>query len=339
MPKIYDAITIGGATRDIMFYTDEATVMPNPMKDATRQKLVCFEFGAKISIEGSYFTLGGGGNNAAVAFSRLGMKTATALAIGDDDNGQAVMENLKKNKVDTKFVQKIKNKKTGFSFILTLDKEKERTIFLYRGANDELKFRAPSSEIRAEWFYVSSLPGKNWQNILNKVLRRGRLAWNPGANQIKAGKKNLIKFMLRTEVLIVNKDEAIELILSDEKYQDKQADFLNQPKNLLLALKEWGPKIVVVTDGKNGAYVYDGQNINYLPVVKLGKDAVDLTGVGDAFGSSFVAGLEIYNGDIEKSLRLALVNSASVTTEIGAQNRLLTLKEAKKIISNLHENL
>jgi sugar/nucleoside kinase (ribokinase family) len=331
MPKIYDVITIGGATRDIMFYTDEATVMPNPVEDVTRQNLVCFEFGAKISIEGSYFTLGGGGNNAAVAFSRLGMKTAAALAIGDDDNGRAVMENLKKKKVDTKFVQKIKNKKTGFSFILTLEKERERTIFFYRGVNEEL--RITNYELRSfksKWFYVSSLSNKNWRDILNKVLDRGKLAWNPGINQIKAGKKGLIEFMAHTEVLLINKDEAIELVLSDEKYKNKSADFLNQPRNLLLALSEWGPKITVVTDGGNGAYVYDGKIVYYSPAASVDKKIVDRTGVGDAFGASFTAGLEIYKGDIQKSLRLALVNSASVTTEIGAQNRLLTLKEAEK---------
>jgi len=331
MSKIYDIITIGGATRDIMFYTGEGLVVPNPKKELTRQELVCFEYGAKISIKESFFTLGGGGNNAAVSFSRLGLKTAAVLALGDDDNGKAVVENLKKNKVETKFIQIIKNQKTGFSFILTLGRSRERTIFLYRGANDKLRISKDElRNLKTKWIYVSSLSGDNWQEILSKVQGKGKLAWNPGGRQIKAGKRGLANFASLLEVFIVNKDEAIELVLSDPSYRKRKADFLNQPKNLLLILKEWGPKIVIVTDGRKGAYVYDGKRVYFSPAASIEKKVVDRTGVGDAFGSSFVAGLMIYNGVIEKALKLAIINSASVTTEIGAQNGLLTRGEAER---------
>ncbi|KKR32035.1 MAG: hypothetical protein UT64_C0044G0012 [Candidatus Falkowbacteria bacterium GW2011_GWF2_39_8] len=43
----YDFITIGGATEDMMIFTDEGILFDNK-KDILRQKLLAFEYGAKI---------------------------------------------------------------------------------------------------------------------------------------------------------------------------------------------------------------------------------------------------------------------------------------------------
>ena len=51
--------------------------------------------------------------------------------------------------------------------------------------------------------------------------------------------------------------------------------------------------------------------------------------MGDAFGSSFVAGLELYKGDIQKAMNLAARNSASVVSMLGAQAGLLRKKDIK----------
>lgn len=48
-----------------------------------------------------------------------------------------------------------------------------------------------------------------------------------------------------------------------------------------------------------------------------------MTGVGDAFNSTFAAGLNLYQGDIKKSLHLAAKNTASKIAHFGAQNGLI----------------
>lgn len=82
----YDVITIGGATEDIIFYTKEGILIDNK-QNLTKQKLLAFEYGAKIKIDKTFFGFGGGGANTAVSFSRFGFKTAVLTAIGDDDRG------------------------------------------------------------------------------------------------------------------------------------------------------------------------------------------------------------------------------------------------------------
>ncbi len=328
MLKKFDIATIGGAVQDITFYTSEAKVLPNPKKDPTCLKLIGFEYGAKLKIDEANFSFGGGAQNAAVAFSRLGFKVAAIVAIGADGTGDNIIKNLKNNRVNTKFVQIKKDLGTGFSFVLTDRKTSEHVVFSYRGASSQLNVdEAVLKIISSKWVYVTSL-SSNWEkNVLDQVLackeKIGfKAAWNPGKRQIDAGYGKLKKYLKKTDVLILNKDEATELSLNVEKGKIRN---FNAAKLVKIIFKVSGSPIVVVTDGKKGAYAYDGQKVYYAPIIDSKR--VDTTGVGDAFGSSFVSGLEIYNGDIAKALKLGILNTSSVVSKIGAENGLLYRKD------------
>ena len=330
----YNVITIGGATEDITFYTGEGFLIAN-RKDILRQKLLAFEYGTKIKIDNSHSTFGGGAANAAVGLSKLGFKVASLIAVGRDIRGKEILDNLKNNGVDIKLAQKKKNIESGFSFLL-VGNDNEHIVFSNRAANSELQIT--NYELRmlrnTKWIYLTSLSG-DWQEVLKKVFNvkisptpfiKGanlpKIAWNPGHIQLNSGYNAIGKYLKNIEVLIVNKDEAIELVISKKLYKKKSFQFLNKIENLIKIIQSWGPKIAVITNGKYGAYAYDGNKLHRQPVVKE-KKRVDTTGVGDAFGSAFVAGLEIYNGDIKKAMRLGARNSASVIAEQGAQNGLL----------------
>jgi sugar/nucleoside kinase (ribokinase family) len=53
-------------------------------------------------------------------------------------------------------------------------------------------------------------------------------------------------------------------------------------------------------------------------------------GAGDAFGSTFVAGLMRHEGDLAAALREASINAASVVSVFGAKRGLLDLAELKR---------
>lgn len=327
----YDVISVGGATEDITFYTDEGVLIDN-RQDPTKQELLAFEYGAKIKINRSHSSFGGGATNAAVSFSLLGFKAACLATVGEDERGKNIINNLKNKKVDTGLMQVIKKAVSGFSLIL-VGQGNEHIVFSSRGANSELTLSAGDLKKlnNTRWLYLTSLSGR-WQEVLKKFfsVKNVKIAWNPGHIQINYGKKSLGKYFKLTEVLIVNIDEAIELATSDKRYAGKDLSFLNNAENLLTILKGWGPKLVVITRGKNGASVYDGKKFYYAPAIKE-KARIDTTGVGDAFGSSFVAGLELFKGDIEKAMKLGAYNTASVISLQGAQNGLLTKKKLSKL--------
>lgn len=323
----FNIITLGGATVDITLHTDEGILIDN-REDILRQKLLAFEYGAKVKINKSSSSFGGGAANAAVASSLLGLKSAAIVAIGDDERGKSILENFKKKKVFSGYVKKYDSDMSGLSFLL-VGQNNEHIVFSARGSNSALKLEAKDLKNlkNTEWIYLTSLSGK-WEEVLNKVftLKGVKFAWNPGHIQLSAGYKKLGKHIKKTKVLIVNKDEAIELAISSPEYKGKEPEYFNEIQNLLRIIKKMGSEIVVVTNGQYGAHAYDGKEYYYQPVIKE-KKRVDTTGVGDVFGSTFISGMIMYKGDIKKSLLLSARNTASAIGHMGAQNGLITKKD------------
>jgi sugar/nucleoside kinase (ribokinase family) len=307
---IYDIITIGGAVRDFTFYVEKF--------QRKNSETICFPLGTKINIKEAYFTHGGGACNVAVGLANFGLKVATVIRIGKDHSGQAILEKLKEKKIETRFIQVDERLHTGVSVIIQ-PKGGERTIFSYRGANDNLKVPNNLQILSSKWVYIASLSG-DWENVLNKVFQiwqKSKIAWNPGVLQLQAGKKKLAKFLKRTEVLILNRAESAILA------KRSQGNIVQ----LLKSIYQLGPKIVVVTCGKHGAYIIDKNGILYSRA-KMIKNIIDTTGAGDAFSSGFLAGLILFN-DTKKALKLGILNSASVLIKVGAQRGLLTKKDLK----------
>lgn len=321
----YDIIAVGGATEDITLHTSEG-VLVNNKKDLLRQNLLAFEYGAKIKINKTHSSFGGGASNVAVATRLLGLKSGALVAVGNDERGHKIINNFKSKGVATSLVQKVHQESSGFSFLLVGD-DNEHIVFSSRGANSKLEIY--DYELRhlskAKWIFITSLSG-GWKDSLKKLFNvKSKIAWNPGHVQLSGGIKEIGRYLKKTSVFIVNKDEALELVVSDARYKQKDRKFLNNTKNLLKIIKDFGPQTVVITNGEDGSYAFDGDKFYYQPIIKPRK-IVDTTGVGDAFGSSFVAGIEKFN-DINKALLLGAKNTASVIASEGAQNGLLTKKD------------
>ncbi|EKD49941.1 MAG: ribokinase family sugar kinase, partial [uncultured bacterium] len=265
---------------------------------------------------------------------KQGISAAVCSSIGRDERGEGIIGKLRNYDVGTDFMQRQETDTTGLSFLIQDMKSNEHIILMDRGANEKL---AVGPEVlkkaNPKWIYVSSLSGKNWYKNLDAVSdfvskNDVKLAFNPGFAQVAARDK-ILKFLDRTDVIVLNKDEAIELTQVNGK--EDIEDFV------LLARKisKLGPKIVAITDGKKGAYVFDKKDLYFSKIYKV--DTVDTTGAGDSFGSTFVAGLYLKN-DIPRALKMAIVNSAAVTREFGAQNGLMILEEIDEKIGDVEVN-
>ncbi|MGI6374032.1 MAG: carbohydrate kinase family protein [Patescibacteria group bacterium] len=331
----YDFITVGGATRDISFFTDQGVLVDNK-KDILRQELLAFEYGAKIKVDKFHYYYGGGAANSAVCLSRWGLKVASLLAVGDDEAGQLIKQNLKDQGVETKLIKTISAESSAASFIL-IAPGGERIIFGARGANNKLKIE--SSDYRAlrnsHNIYLASLSGA-WQRNLRQLfaaldLDKTKVFWNPGGTQIRGGLSRLAPYLKKTTVLALNKDEAIELVLSSPEHHQLTHQQLNRVDRLLKIIHRFGPQLVMITLGEQGVTVFDGQTIYRRGPVKDSR-RIDTTGIGDIFNSTFSASYS-QTGNIDKSLDLAMKNAAAKVRRLGAQKGLLkgNLKNRKKV--------
>lgn len=329
----YDFITIGGATRDIAFFTDEGILL-NDKSDSfnLHRKLLAFEYGAKLRIDKFINLFGGGASNAAVNLVGLGFKTAALIEVGNDENGRAIIKNIKDHGVASSLAHVNGRADSGSSFILIT--KGERIIFTTRGVNDflTLDVKRVAELKKTENIYISSLTGE-WLKCLRQIFatRHKKIFWNPGSKQYNSGINTLAPFLKKTYCLMLNHEEALALALSDLANTKKSHLFFSDIKNLLKIIKSYGPEIVVITDGASGASFYDGKNFYHQKVIKE-KKHLDTTGIGDVHNSTFAAGLLLYSGDIAKAAYLASKNAAHKISYLGAQNGLLTKIE---LLSNI----
>lgn len=332
---MFDFITIGGATRDMIFLTDKGRVIDTP-ENLTEQKLLAFEYGAKIRSEEFHMDFGGGACNAATSFARIGFDAAVMCKVGGDELGKSIIENLHNHNIDTSLIQVDENKNSAISFVVVncKDESRDRVIFTHRGAGEAVRI-VPEDIQNAKWIYLTAL-GQNWKNNLQKifpVLQEGKnkFAWNPGADEIKNGRKRILDIMKFTEVFIVNKDEAIELAQKDKEVRLTKEQ-LNDVVVLVELMRNWGTGVVVITDGENGAFVGNGEKILHAPAFAIEK--IDTTGAGDAFGSAFVAGY-VLTGDLEDALKFGIINSGGVVGKFGAQQGIMTRAEIEASLENV----
>ena len=311
--------TIGSSIQDLTIFTDEGKVFKASTKNEL--KFLAFEYGAKIPITNHHLTFGGGGSNSAACFSMLGIKTAVITSIGDDEIGKSIIENFKKIKVDTRFIQVNKHAQSDFSCIIAHENHgRDHIIFSLKRASDCLQISKKQIALlkKTDFLYLAGL-SKNWQQNLDAVFNRysGYVAWNPGGKQIALGAKKLSPYLSKTAVLILNENEAAKLLKLPLKHTA-------HPRELANSLQKYGTRSVLVTCGRKGAWLKIDDEVYYQKIVKE-KKTMDTTGVGDAFGSSFSAGFFVLKLSAQKSLKLAALNSASVIETIGAQNVLLPL--------------
>lgn len=323
---IFDIITIGTATRDAFIKSKCFRLVSSP--DFVAGEGLCLPAGAKIELDDIIFATGGGATNAAVTFSRQGFHTACICKIGNDISGREVLANLRSEHISTAFIVEDEKLKTAYS-ILILAGNGERTALVYRGASETF---TPSDihpvSLKAKWFYIAgSLPVKLLELIADKAVRsKTKLAFNPSQSEIKLGLEGLAGILKKTDVLIINREEAAKLTGLDYKREDKITKCLNE--NVM--------GLTVLTDGSKGALISNKKSVYQVGAFKDQK-VIDRTGAGDAFGSGFVAGL-MQGNDIEEASRLASANATSVIERINAKTGILTLADFKNN-PRWHQNL
>lgn len=287
-------------------------------------------FGTKIPFDHTDIVPAvGNASNASVNFAKLGLSSGLVSNIGDDDWGRDVLRTLHSAGVDRRFVHINPGKKTNYHYVLWY--KDDRTILI---KHEEYEYHWP--RFRAtdipKWIYFSSVSQHaldyhdqiaDWLEAHPSVM----LAFQPGTFQLEAGVHRLRRLYGRSEILAVNREEA--MTISGGKHEDVH--------ELLDKLHELGPRIVLISDGHNGAYASDGINRFKMPIYPDPKPPYDRTGAGDAFSSTFVAAIA-KGADIAGGLLWAPISAMSVVQKVGAQAGLLDVEEIEHFLRAAPDN-
>lgn len=308
----YRAVAIGDAVVDYFYNLEDAHLHAN--LDHLNREL-CLNFGDKIPVQSvTHVPLAGNAANFAVGATRLGIKSAFYTNVADDNLGRGMIDYMKKEGIGQDYIVVNKGVETNVHAVLNF--HGERTILVF---HREWQYKLPDMD--TEWIYLSSVADghlKLHEDVVRLVKKRDiKLGFNPGTYQLREGMRRLKPLMEVSEVFLVNKEEAQELL-------ELRSGSI---KKMLVDLHKEGPKITVITDGQNGSFAFDGEFIFELEIFPGPR--IEATGAGDSYSTAFIVAL-MYGRPVEEAMAWGSINAQSVVSQIGPQAGLLTLDEMKK---------
>lgn len=319
----FDFVGIGDITNDAFIRVKEAEIISD---SKSKKSKICLNFADKISYESVTIVKAvGNASNASVCAHRLGLSSSVVANVGDDENGKACVEILKKEGVDTSFIKIQKGRETNYNYLILY--EEERTIL---SKHREYDYKLPNIG-SPKFVYFSSL-GENTLDYHNQVANyiekhpEINFVFQPGTFQIRVGYEPLEKIYRLSKLFFCNKIEAKRILKTEN---DNIIDLLRMMRNA-------GPQVVVITDAVNGAYVYDGNEGWSIPMFPDPKSPVDRTGAGDAFSATFTSAIAL-GKTIPEALTWGPINSMSVVQYVGAQEGLLTRDKLEKYLAEAPE--
>ncbi len=308
---MFDLVTIGDIKLDAFISLDRCKD-----KCDLRKKKIEFAFGEKISVDLLAQQIGGSAPNVATALSRMHKRTSVISHMGDDQTYALALEALQKEKVETNFIKSYKKTASAYSAVLSLQGEK---TILASYVHKPLSLPKPMPEMK--WVYLCEM-GNEYEQTYKQLLAFLKkdhllLAYNPGNEQIRDRKPVLFEMTARADVLFVNVGEG-QAIVGNKRLGIKQ---------LAQKLFDLGPDEVVMTDGRNGSYGFNGTCLFFCPMFP--GERIESTGAGDSFASAYI-GAKMSGESMQEALRWGSINAASVVHEIGPTKGLLTQKQIQK---------
>jgi|WetSurMetagenome_2_1015567.scaffolds.fasta_scaffold144555_1 sulfofructose kinase len=301
LTKTYDCLGLGIAPLDILLQINK---YPNP--------------GAKI--DSDLITVQGGGPipTAMVTLARLGFKAALIGAIGDDLPGKLVIEELKREKVDTSQIL-IKKRATALACGWIEKKNGRRTIVLHRDifvnpANINLKKLGKPKIIH--------LDGRDLSACM-KLARWGRNHHIPIVFDIGSMRNDISPILPLVDHLVVSADFALPYTKT------------KKPLDAIRKLSRVTPGTIVVTSGTKGSLGYDrNDGLASAPAFKV--NTIDTTGAGDVYHGAYIAGL-LKSWPLERRMIFASACAALKCTMPGGRSGIPSFRKAQNFLAGDRE--
>jgi len=241
------------------------------------------KMGTEIIADEMSLSLGSSSAIFASNISVLGIKTAFAGMIGDDNFGELVLSSLQDKNVDTGFIKINNEHKTGLTVALNYDED--RAMVTYPGAMNHFSLKDIDNEVfeSARHMHLSSIFLQEELKsdviaIFQKAKQHGMttsldLQWDP------AGKWDIDfgSLLPLVDIFLPNKNELFAITGIDDV--EKALDSLRDKSNT-----------IAVKMGAEGSVLFNKGNISYYKPY-LNTKVVDAIGAGDSFNAGFVYAL------------------------------------------------
>jgi sugar/nucleoside kinase (ribokinase family) len=341
------AVTIGSATIDVI-----TIVEPDRIERMTlvneHKSFLWLESGRKIPASSITTHVGGSACNSAVGLAKRGWDVETMAKTGDDLNAKEVRQHLEKAGVGLGRLMTLPTHATGVSSMIA-SHDRNATIFVHRGANEKL---APEDAERGfkgvDAVHIGPLSSGSGDSLPEYAKRAKAdgcfVSTNPGIRQLTGRAKLVFEALAHCDLVSLNTVEAEALVPAfaasapppgpippDAPELMKRGlhfgGFEMCLTDFMAALREKGPKYVVITDGAQGAYLAGPDGIVWCPPAPA--EVMGTAGAGDAFTSTLVAAL-VEGCSQTEALAQASVNASAVIGVVDTTSGLLDKAEIER---------
>ena len=329
--KKYDVTGIGNALVDIEFKVTDQFFSENGVEkglmtlvDEERQNALM----KAINHAEAKKQAGGSAANTVVAVSQFGGNSFYCFRVANDELGHFYLKDLHDSGVDIALVpESLEEGVTGKCLVMVTE-DSERTMNTFLGITQNFSVKdihesaiKDSKYLFIEGYLVTSPNGKEAMLHAKKVAE-------------EAGTKVALTFSdpAMVKYFKSNFDDVIgpgiDLLFANEE----EAMLYTGKDNLVEAREEMkkAAKHFVITMGKNGAMIFDGDT--FIDIEPYKTNAIDSNGAGDMFAGAFLYG--ITNGhSYASSGKLASMASSKIVSQFGPR---LKWHEAKEVLARLN---
>lgn len=263
--------------------------------------------------------LGGAPANFAYHTSQFGFDAYTISAVGNDILGDHALKTFDNNGL--KYIIPRVPYPTGTVNVDLNEHGVPTYIFTPNVAWDHLKFtpeiEAAAKDCRAVCFGTLAQRSEESRQTINKFLD------TTPADCLKIFDINLRGNFYTKEIIQESTTYADILKINDEELVilGRMFDYpsLDMENKCRLILEKYNLKMIVLTCGINGSYVFAPKQKSFQPTSKV--EVADTVGAGDSFTGSFTAAI-LSGMPIKEAHKLAVEVSAYVCTQKGAMPKL-----------------
>ncbi len=272
---------------------------------------------------------GGSAANTICGLAKLGINTGFIGAVGNDADGQKLIESLRTAGVDTSGIT-VKDELSTGSAICLVDNEGRRAIYVSPGANARISRQdfSPDYTSQAKIIHLSSLNGEEpfrlVQDIVASLLPSITFSFAPGALYAAKGINGLKQILKRTNILFTNREEMGQL--TGQEFSSGAQKCLAEGCHTVVVTLGAGidtgdktPATCYIRNEKQGIFTKPAKAQQEYPIL-------DTTGAGDAFIAGFLFGL-LRGKSLEECGLLGDLMARFCITCMGAREGLPSLEE------------
>ena len=290
--------------------------------------------------------VGGSPTNISVGAQRLGLKTALLTAVGEDPVGDFIMEFLRAEKVDTRFIPRKPGRRTS-AVILGIEPPDRFPLVYYRDncADNALSIEdvlaAPVTEAKAFEFAGTNLARESSRSATLFAAERARRAGVPVLFDLdfrpdqwhdpRAFGVAARAALAHTRIAIGTQDEIKAAVLEDPSQvqlvglQVSDAHVEGDVDSAVRTLLSLGPEVVIEKCGAEGARIHE-QDADPVEAPGFPVEVRNILGAGDAFAAGFIYGY-VKRWPLYRAARLGNACGAIVVTRHGCANFMPTYDE------------